>query len=47
MDNGVPLRVVGISYLHTATYLHDLSARRGRLYADGKEAEPESVYVMG
>ena len=47
MDNGVPLTLGGLGSLHAATYLHDVAAIRGSFYGDGREAELESVYIMG
>ena len=47
MDNGVSLTAGGLSYLHSATDLHEVAAIGGRLYAYGGEEEFEPGYVMG
>ena len=46
MDNGAPLTARIISYFHTTTDLYDVAAVRVRLYADVRESELETGYVL-
>ena len=41
VEDYIPLAARRFSYLNSMEYIHDISSTRGRLHADGREAELE------